>query len=84
VRARLQHAAISAEELRWGAPNATHLIVENAGHEQTFWQNTSAAPVIADFLAGKDVSDRKITYPPLRFVPLVGTDPQAMHPSVTR
>jgi len=73
-----------AEELRWGAPNSTHLIVENAGHEQTFWQNVTAAPVIADFLAGKDVSDRKITYPPLRFVPLEGTDPKATHPSVTR
>ena len=62
--------------------NATHLIVEHAGHEQTFWQNDTAAPVVIDFLAGKDVKDRKITYPPLRFVPLEGLDPEVTHPSV--
>jgi pimeloyl-ACP methyl ester carboxylesterase len=73
-----------AEEIRWGMTNATHLIVENAGHEQTFWQNDTAAPVIVDFLAGRDVHDRKITYPPLRFVPLEGSDPEVTHPSVPR
>ena len=71
-----------AEELRWGMTNTTHLIVEHAGHEQTFWQNDTAAPVVIDFLAGKDVRDRKITYPPLRFVPLEGLDPEVTHPSV--
>jgi pimeloyl-ACP methyl ester carboxylesterase len=73
-----------SEEFRWGAANATHLVVENAGHEQTFLQNDTALPVVLDFLAGKDVRDRKITYPPLRFVPLTGTDPNVTHPSVTR
>jgi pimeloyl-ACP methyl ester carboxylesterase len=73
-----------AEEIRWGMPNSTHLIVENAGHEQTFWQNDTAAPVLVDFLAGRDVGNRKITYPALRFVPLEGSDPEATHPSVSR
>ena len=73
-----------AEELRWGMTNTTHLIVRNAGHEQTFWQNGTALPVLRDFLAGRDVADRFITYPALRFVPLEGTDPQVTHPSVTR
>jgi pimeloyl-ACP methyl ester carboxylesterase len=73
-----------AEELRWGMTDATHLIVDNAGHEQTFFQNETAVPVIVDFLAGRDVRDRKITSPPLRFVPLEGTDPRAFHPSVPR
>jgi len=71
-----------AEEVRWGMTNATHLIVENAGHEQTFWQNDTAVPVIVDFLAGRDVRDRKITYPALRFIPLEGSDPEVTHPSV--
>lgn len=71
-----------AEELRWGMSNATHLIVENAGHEQTFWQNETAVPVVVDFLAGKDVRDRKITYPPLKFVALEGAD--SHHPAAAR
>jgi len=72
-----------SEEFRWGAPNATHIVVENAGHEQIFFQNETVTPVVRDFLAGKDVKDRRITYPPLRFVPLTGSDPAATHPSVS-
>jgi pimeloyl-ACP methyl ester carboxylesterase len=71
-----------AEEVRWGMTNATHLIVPNAGHEQTIWQNDTASPVIVDFLRGEDVADRAITYPGLRFVPLEGSDPEVTHPSV--
>ena len=70
------------DELCWGMPNATHIVVANAGHEQTFFGNDNAMPVIQDFLRGKDVRDRKITYPELRFVPLEGRDPR--HPSVSR
>ena len=71
-----------SEEFRWGAPNATHIEVENAGHEQIFFQNETVGPVVRDFLAGKDVRERKVSYPPLRFVPLSGTDPSVTHPSV--
>jgi pimeloyl-ACP methyl ester carboxylesterase len=56
-----------------GFRDATQLVVENAGHEQTFWQNDTAVPVVVDFLAGRDVRQRKIGYPPLRFVPLEGS-----------
>ncbi|HXS83267.1 MAG TPA: alpha/beta fold hydrolase [Methylomirabilota bacterium] len=73
-----------SEEFRWGAPNATHLVVENAGHEQIFFQNDTVVPVVRDFLAGKDVKERRVTFHPLRFVPLTGTDPAVTHPSVTR
>ena len=59
-------------------------MVENAGHEQTFWQSDDAVPVVIDFLAGRDVRERKITYPALRFVPLEGTDPNVTHPAVPR
>jgi pimeloyl-ACP methyl ester carboxylesterase len=73
-----------SEEFRWGAPNATHLVVENAGHEQIFFQNDNVMPVVRDFLLGKDVRDRRVTYPALRFVPLTGTDPNVTHPAATR
>ena len=73
-----------AEQLRWGMSDATHLIVANAGHEQTLFQNETAIPVLTDFLAGKDVRDRRITYPPLQFIPLAGSDARVFHPSVTR
>ena len=72
------------DDLLWGMPNATHIVVANAGHEQTLFQNDTAVPVIKDFLLGHDVSDRRITYPELRFVPLEGTDSTATHPSVGR
>ena len=71
-----------AEQVRWGMPNSTHLIVANAGHEQTFWQNDTAGPVIVDFLKGQDVSARRITYPKLRFVDLEGDGGKVFHPSV--
>ena len=64
--------------------NTTHLVVEHAGHEQTFWQNGTAVPVLVDFLNGRDVRDRTITYPALRFVPLEGGDPEGTHPSVPK
>jgi len=73
-----------AEQLRWGMTDATHLIVRHAGHEQTLFQNDTAIPVLTDFLAGRDVRDRKITYPPLKFIPLEGADPAVFHPSVSR
>src|SRR5262245_36489695 len=72
-----------SEEFRWGAPNATHLVIENAGHEQLFFQNDDMMPVVRDFLAGKDVKDRRVAYTSLKFVPLTGSDPAVTHPSVS-
>jgi pimeloyl-ACP methyl ester carboxylesterase len=72
------------DELAWGLPNATHLVVANAGHEQTWFQNDTTVPVIKDFLLGQDVSARRITYPALRFVSLDGDSSRMGHPSVAR
>lgn len=71
-----------AEEIRWGFTQSTHLVVRNAGHEQTLWQNPGAVPLLVDFLLGKDVSTRRIDLPPMRFVPLTGRHPSPSHPSV--
>lgn len=70
-----------AEQLRWGMPNATHLVVRNAGHEQiTVHPEIGAA--IRRFLRGEDVSDVDAAWPDLRWVPLDGYDPERTHPSV--
>lgn len=56
-----------AEELRWGMPNATHLIVENAGHEDTL-PNPDVQRAIFDFFRGEDVGGRRIALPPRKFL----------------
>lgn len=72
-----------AEEIKWGFTNAVHLVVSNAGHEQTWLQNTETPGIIVDFLGGKDVRNRRATYRALRFLPLEGSDPDVSHPSVS-
>jgi len=70
-----------AEEVRWGFSDATHLIVENAGHEQVL-PHPEVQRAIVRFLRGEDVRDVRAAHPPLRFVPLEGCDPEVTHPSV--
>ncbi|HEU4889740.1 MAG TPA: alpha/beta fold hydrolase [Thermoanaerobaculia bacterium] len=55
-----------AEELRWGMPRATHLIVDNAGHEDML-PMAEVQSAIGDHLAGKDVAGRRIARPVPRF-----------------
>lgn len=55
-----------AEEVRWGFPNSTHIVVDNAGHESTL-PLPDVQRAIVDFLKGMDVSGRRIAAPsPLR------------------
>jgi pimeloyl-ACP methyl ester carboxylesterase len=56
-----------AEQVRWGLPNATHLIVANAGHED-MEPNETVQTILADYLDGKDVSDRRVALPKPRFI----------------
>jgi pimeloyl-ACP methyl ester carboxylesterase len=56
-----------AEELRWGMPNATHLIVANAGHEDTL-PHPEVQVIIGEFLAGRDVSARRVALPAPKFL----------------
>jgi pimeloyl-ACP methyl ester carboxylesterase len=51
-----------AEEVRWGMPRATHIIVPNAGHED-LEPNAEVQAVIAEYFAGNDVTSRRIALP---------------------
>ncbi len=62
-------------------PNATHLVVRNAGHEQ-ITVHPEIAAAIRRFLRGGDVSDVDAAWPDLRWIPLDGYDPERTHPSV--
>ncbi len=55
-----------AEELRWGMPRATHLIVDNAGHEDML-PMPEVQRAIGDHFAGKDVAGRHIARPLPKF-----------------
>ena len=56
-----------AEEVRWGMPRATHLIVEHAGHEDTLGI-PAVQEAIVGFLAGRDVSHVRAAMPRPRFL----------------
>ncbi len=56
-----------AEEVRWGLTRATHIIVDNAGHEDTF-MNRDVGRAIMEFLRGGDVSGRAIALPRPKFL----------------
>ena len=64
--ARHEHAAFQAEELRWGFPNATHLVVENGGHETL--PSEEVQSIVVDFFKGQDVSARRVRFDPPRFL----------------
>jgi len=70
-----------AERVRWGFTNGTHIVVENAGHEQILIQPQIQSAVLR-FLKGEDVRDVHVALPPPRFVPIEGYDPSVTHPSV--
>lgn len=72
-----------AEEVRWGFPNSSHIIVENAGHEQVIW-HAKVQQAIVDFLRGESVDDVTASFPTMRFVPLEGYNASNTHPSVPR
>jgi pimeloyl-ACP methyl ester carboxylesterase len=55
-----------AEELRWGFPDSTHLIVENGGHETL--PSTEVQAIVVDFFKGQDVGARSVRFDPPRFM----------------
>jgi len=72
-----------AEEVRWGYANSHHIIVRNAGHEQVL-THPKATDTIIRFLGGEDVSEVSMVHPPLRFIPVEGSDSEVWHPALGR
>ena len=60
-----------AEKLRWGLTDSTHIIVDNAGHEQVL-SHPDVQRAVVRFLGGDDVSDVRAAWPALTFEPLEG------------
>lgn len=55
-----------AEEVRWGFPNSSHLIVENGGHETLPSKDVQA--VVVDFFKGQDVRGRDVVFERPKFI----------------
>ena len=71
-----------AQRVRWGFSNSTHIIVDNAGHEQILPQ-PGIQDAVRRFLKGEDVSDVTVNLPPLKFIPVKETNPKVTHPSIS-
>lgn len=73
---------VQAEEVLSGFTNGTHIVVENAGHEDMLFVNQKVMSTALRFFGGDDVADVRIALPSPRFVPIEGDDPQVTHPSL--
>jgi len=69
----------NAEEVRWGFPNSTHIIVENGFHETL--PAGEVQDLIADFFSGVDVSGRKIVFERPQFLSSEQAKAQISKPS---
>ena len=70
---------VQVEETRKGFTHASHVIVKNAGHEQTLWNAKVFDELIPAFLKGETVNDQTVSSRAIRFIPLTG-DSEA-HPA---
>ncbi|WKN43347.1 alpha/beta fold hydrolase [Tunicatimonas pelagia] len=70
-----------AEEVRWGFSNSSHIIVDNAGHEQIL-THPEATPTVIRFLKGGNIDDVALFYPPIEFIPVKGKAGDVSHPSI--
>ncbi len=70
-----------AEQVRWGFSNSHHIIVKNAGHEQVVY-HPKAQKTILSFLKGENIDEVTMSYPPIQFIPVIGTSEDLWHPSL--
>jgi len=70
-----------AEEVRWGFSNSSHIVVNNAGHEQIL-RHPEANPTIIRFLKGENVDDVALSNPKLQFIPVKGETGDLWHPAL--
>ena len=72
-----------AELVRWGFSRSVHLVAANAGHTGCWIGNPKTTRAISAFFAGKDVRNRDIDLPALRFAALRGPT-SVQHPSLPK
>ncbi len=70
-----------AEEVRWGFSNSSHIIVNNAGHEQIL-THPDASKTIIRFLKGENVDDTTLSHSKIQFIPVKGASEKLWHPSI--
>lgn len=68
------------ESIMLGFENANHVIVRNAGHEQSLWNARVFDELIPQFLKGEKVEDQAVSSKAVEFIPLEG--PSDRHPSL--
>ncbi|HKP73292.1 MAG TPA: alpha/beta hydrolase, partial [Pyrinomonadaceae bacterium] len=64
-----------AEEVRWGFPSSTHIVIENAGHETL--PSAEVQSVVVDFFKGEDVRSRVVAFERTRFLSVEEAKAQA-------
>ncbi|MEO0895575.1 MAG: alpha/beta hydrolase [Bacteroidota bacterium] len=64
--------AEQTEEIMSNFSKATHLVVQDAGHEQAMWDGDIFDKAIPLFLMGKEVDHIQATWSPVIFIPLFG------------
>ena len=69
----------NAEEVRWGFPNSTHIIVENGFHETLPVEQVQ--DIVTDFFRGVDVSDRRVVFERPQFLSSEQAKAQTSKPS---
>ncbi len=69
----------NAEEVRWGIPNSTHIIVEYGFHETL--PARQVQDVVVDFFSGLDVSGRRIVFERPQFLSSEQAKAQSSQPS---
>jgi len=69
----------NAEEVRWGIPNSTHIIVEYGFHETL--PARQVQDVVVDFFSGLDVSGRRIVFERPQFLSSEQAKAQTSQPS---
>ena len=70
------------EKMLVGFEDATHVIVDNAGHEQAMWAYLVNDEIIPAFLKGRPITQIRTRTKKIRFLPLEG--PTDGHPSTSQ
>ena len=69
----------NAEEVRWGFPNSTHIIVANGFHETL--PDRQVQDMVVDFFSGLDVSGRSVVFERPQFLSSEQAKAQTSQPS---